>query len=316
MHRKFIWAIFLCLFLVPSVRAQDFLGDSPAVDKLEIDDGSDSYPATVAADGSLRGVVVCIDEVELAVSESGVLTQALSEGDIVSEGDVVARTDDTDAKARRMMAFYGYKAAEKEISSTIRMQYAEKNMEVAKAAYDDAVAANRRQKKAISEFEVRRRKFEWESGMLNIENTQHEMDVAKVTLQEKKAEYEAATLMLRHHEVRAPISGIVEKKYLGKGSFVRPGDPICRILRLDRMRVQFEVPIGMVAPAELKGKTVTVRVEVGSMNGEPVNETFEGKIDFVSPSMELNDVIRAWAEFDNRGDFVVRKNMVAWVTIH
>ena len=312
MHRNLTIVALLVVSLTTWVCSQDF----PAMDDSLDPFATASDSSGMNDDGSLIGNVVYIDELDLAVSESGVLSQAPEEGDVVAVGDLIAKTDDTDAKARRLVAFYAWKAAEKDLESDIRLQYAKKNAKVAEASYEDAVAANRRQKKAISEFEIRRRKFEWESGVLNIENTQHEMSVAKVALLENKAEYDAATLMLRHHEVKAPISGMVEKKYLGKGSFVRPGDPICHIVRLDRMRVQVEVPIDIYSPSELKGRPVTIKIEVGAENGEPVFETFESEIDFVSSSIELNDHIRVWAEFDNRGDFIVRKGMKALVYIN
>jgi multidrug efflux pump subunit AcrA (membrane-fusion protein) len=309
MIRHLSQAALLCLLSANLVGAQDF----PAIDDPLDPFANPAGEVAINEDGSLKGSVVYIDELDLAVSESGVLSQAPEEGDIVELDEVVARTDETDAKARRLVAFYAWKAAEKELESDIRMQYAKKNAEVAKASYDDAVAANRRQKKAISEFEIRRRKFEWESGMLNIENTQHEMSVSKVAVLQQKAEYDAATLMLRHHEVRAPISGMVEKKYLGKGSFVRPGDPICHIVRLDRMRVQVEVPIGKYSPSELKNREVTIKIEVGAEDGKPIYENFDAKIDFVSSSIEISDSIRVWTEFENRGDFIVRKGMNARV---
>jgi multidrug efflux pump subunit AcrA (membrane-fusion protein) len=318
MHRTTILASLICLFLVAWGNSQDFL-DTPAETESfdEFPSPGDSFDSAVNEDGSIVGQIFCIDEVDLAMSESGTLLQAPQEGDVVSAGDVVAMTDVTDAKARRMVAFYAWKAVERENESRVRLKYAEKNMEVAKASYEDAVAANRRTKNAVSEFEVRRRKFEWEAGILNIENTQHEMAVSKVSLQEKKAEYDAATLMMRHHEVRAPVSGIVEEKYLGKGSFVRPGDPICHIVRLDRMRVEYQVPINLIPPSQLKGRGVSVTVNVGAENGRPIQETFNGQIGFVSSTVALNQAVRAWAEFENRGDaergFVVRKGMKATV---
>lgn len=318
MYRSTILASLFCLFFVACGNSQDFLDTPAETDSFdEMSSPGNSFDSAVNADGSIVGQIFCIDEVDLAISESGTLLKAPKEGHVVTEGDVVALTDVTDSKARRMVAFYAWKAVERENENKVRLKYAEKNMEVAKASYEDAVAANNRTKNAVSEFEIRRRKFEWEAGLLNIKNTQHEMAVSKVTLQEKKAEYDAATLMMRHHEVRAPVSGVVEQKYLGKGSFVRPGDPICHIVRLDKMRVEFQVPIDLIPPSQLNGRRVSVTVNVGSENGQPIQEVFEGEIGFVSSTVALNQAVRAWAEFENRGDadrgFAVRKGMKATV---
>lgn len=278
-------------------------------DRLDTDSSGDM--SKFNDDGSLKANIICIDEIDLTVSDPGILTLAPDEGQLITAGDVIATTDDQDTKARRLVAFYAWQAVEKELESDIRIRYARKNMQVAKASYDDAVEANQRAKKAVSENEIRRRKFDWEAGGLNIENIEHEMSVTTITAREKKAEYDAATLMLRHHEVKAPIPGMVEERTLGKGSYVRPGDPICHIVRLDRMRAEAFVPIHFRSPAELKGLPVTVKVMVGYQDGQPRYESFKSTIGFVSSSIDVNDNIRVWAEFENRGDFVVRKGMQA-----
>ena len=80
------------------------------------------------------------------------------------------------------------------------------------------------------------------------------------------------------------------------GEWAKPGDTVCRIVRMDRLRVE-----GFFKSDDpyktWKGKPVIVSVD---MPGSTQPLQFNGRIVFVSPLVEAGGEYRVWAEVDNR----------------
>ncbi|MDH3717421.1 MAG: efflux RND transporter periplasmic adaptor subunit, partial [Planctomycetota bacterium] len=75
-----------------------------------------------------------------------------------------------------------------------------------------------------------------------------------------------------------------------------PGDPVVRIIKLDRLRVEAHVD-GKKFGRDLEG--YSVRLQVTLPPGDRVEE-FLGKIVFVSPEVQpVTGEVRVWAEVEN-----------------
>ena len=277
----------------------------------------------VSSGGQSSGAVRCeavvrlIDEPVLAAGEAGLLIEVAAEGDTVHKGQLVARTDDADAKLAQEIALWAYRAQKKEVESDIRLRYSRKQADANKAAYDNAKEANDRVRGAVSGTELRQRKFEWEASVLSIENTQHEMEVAKLNAQQARGEYERATAMLERHRIASPIEGVVMERLHAVGEYVRPGDPIVQVARLDRVKVEGRFKFKNRSPHEVRDKHVTINIQVGTnADGSARIETFESVVHHTSVDVDTMDEYRVWVEIDNRDGFLVRPGMLAEMIVH
>ena len=113
-----------------------------------------------------------------------------------------------------------------------------------------------------------------------------------------------------NHQIKAPIKGVVVQIQRHQGEWVKPGDTVLRILRIDRLRAEGYIKakyLGKVA----KGREVRLTVEL-PQGGEV---TLLGKIVFVDPEIEpVNAQLRVWAEFSNP-DLQLLPGMRAKMTI-
>ncbi|HEY1068118.1 MAG TPA: HlyD family efflux transporter periplasmic adaptor subunit, partial [Pirellulales bacterium] len=95
------------------------------------------------------------------------------------------------------------------------------------------------------------------------------------------------------------------------GEWVNPGDPVVRILRIDRLRVEALLNARDFGP-EIAGSLVTLDV---TMPGGK-REQFPGKLVFVHPEIEpVTGNFRVWAEVENR-QLMLRPGLIANMTIH
>ncbi len=82
-----------------------------------------------------------------------------------------------------------------------------------------------------------------------------------------------------------------------RGEWVEPGDPVLRILRIDRLRAEGFVKVRHTEH-DLENCPVTLTVDLPGRPGT----VFPGKVVFVSPEVDpVNAQVRIWAEIENRG---------------
>jgi macrolide-specific efflux system membrane fusion protein len=123
------------------------------------------------------------------------------------------------------------------------------------------------------------------------------MDFKIAGLEEKvtEVEVEAVDNELERRTLRAPFNGIVEQTFRKQSEWVREGDPVLYLLRMDRLRVEGFVDADKVSPQQIAGAQVEITVD---LLGE-TEATLTGTIDFISPTVESNGDYRVWAEVDN-----------------
>ena len=115
---------------------------------------------------------------------------------------------------------------------------------------------------------------------------------AQVTASELKLALADQTL--KDHEFMSPISGVVAQRYCQVGEWVRAGDPIVRVVGLDRLRGQGFVPAVLVAKLRQQ-KTFELRVVQNAQA-----ESYTGTVSFISPEADPGtSEVMFWVEFDN-----------------
>lgn len=255
-----------------------------------------------------------IDEADIPAQEAGVLKSLtarvkdpatgelrdveVKEGLEVGEGDQLGQIDDLHAQRALEIAQAKLRAANREAGNDVNVRYAQAKAEVAYAEIEQAEATNAKAPGTVTPFELRRLKLAYNESYLAIEQATHELAIAGEKENVAKAELAAAVEDVRRRKIIAPWSGMIVQRYRRVGEWVKPGDPVFQLVRLDRLRIQAFLDAERVAPAEVHGQPVTVTVTLA----HGVKRSFQGRIVFVSPRIENDGRFLVHAEVVNEQD--------------
>lgn len=262
-------------------------------------------------------VVNLIDEVQLPARVAGALMSLQTEdGTPVREGlrvtkqQLLGRLDDADALARQKAARLDHQVAQsEETKSEAAIVAADATVEVARAEVKESEEINRKSKGSIPATTYRRQQLTEHRAKMESDVARKDAETAALTVQLRAAQLEVATLNVDRHRIEAPLDGTIVELYKHVGEWVNPGDPILRLVYLDRLRVQGFLNISSFLPEQVEGQPVRIEVLFGSRK-----ETFDSTISYVSPLVEASGEYRVWAEIDNpmpSGRPLVRPGMQA-----
>jgi len=246
----------------------------------------------------------------LATDRPGVLASVKpKEGELVQEGEIIARLMDDVAQANLNVAI---KTAE----NHVEIEYAEKLNEVDQKEYEKAVAANKTNATTFSEIEVSRLHVSQEKSRLQIDKAKHENAVYLLKVKEAEAE-------LRTFRITAPFNGFVSKIHKYPGEAVKQGDPVLEIVNTDMVHVEglvnardiWKVKVGAPVTVHLDLTEPKLSVEKAVAKLDVEKKAFRGKIGFVNViSASGSRETRIWAEVANP-DNILRPGLVATMTI-
>lgn len=272
-----------------------------------------------APTGSIRVggcLVTLIDEIEVPAREQGVVTEVVVvEGQHVSQGELLAKIDDTQALAMAEVAQYKLNVANEEAGNEVNKKYAEAAAAVAQAEVESAVAANRKAHGSTPQTELNRLLLQHRQFVLQIEQAIYELGVAKTTVKVREAELKAANEDVARRQVVSPLDGVVEKLYRRKGEWVQPGEPVMKVLRTDSLWVEGWVDASRYVPGDVRNRPVSVTVQLPGQNVQ-----FEGKVVFASDVIQTGHLFLVKAEVKNRqdprtGDWILRSGLTGDMTI-
>lgn len=251
--------------------------------------------------------ITLIDEVELAAREAGQLVGVpVREGQIVSEDEFIARIDDTEPQLLRDRAQVESAIAERQAGNNVKVRFARKSHEVAEAELRRAKESVDKFKKSVSETELDRLRLAAERTLLEVEQAEHDQQIAELTAQLKQTEVDVASRSIERRKVTSPLSGMVVELKRRRGEWVQPGDVVARLVRIDRVRAEGFLPASQVT-RELLGARVTLEIDLPN---QPKSK-FSGNLAFVSPEVNpVNGQVRVWAEIENR-DLLLRPGLQA-----
>jgi multidrug efflux pump subunit AcrA (membrane-fusion protein) len=267
-----------------------------------------------------RCIVSLVEEAEVPAREAGVLLELqIREGDVVSRGDLIARIDDSQPDFDRRKAVAEHAQAQAKAESDVDVRYAVAAEQVAKAEYDKANESNNRVPGSVTRVELDRLQLTWKRGELQIEQAQVERKLATMAVQSKEVDIAAAEDAINRRKILAPLDGVVVRVYPHLGEWMQPGDPLARVVRADRLRVEGFVDAARFDPDKVRDRPVTVEVTLAD---ERV-ETFKGRIVFTSPIVESGGEYLVWAEVENRQleaghpeEWMLRPGQTVQMTIH
>ena len=284
-----ILAFFLLLLVAGIVEAD------PAVQTKQ----SPTKSAVIIADDA---IVQLIAEVRVPASEAGMLKQLkVKEGDLVKTGQLLGQLNNKLVVIDHDLAKLEYDIAVEKSKNDIDERFALKSQAVAKTELTLSQNAVRRVPGSISVTELDRLRLVVERSTLSIEQAQRDLRIAKLTKNLKERSVRAAKERVTRRQILAPINGIVAEVLTQAGEWLNPGDPVIRLIRMDRLRVEVRLD-GNLYGKELLGRPVQFQVKVPP--GDRI-ESFKGKVTFVSPEVQpVNGKVRVWAEVDNRSQLL------------
>ncbi len=277
-------------------------------------------PAPAAAAGDAARIELCvlelIDDIEVSAQEDGqIRALEAKEGYSVEAGSELGNLEDNHVRLQADVAQAEWDVAQAEADNDVNVRFAEASRLVAQAAYDLVVQANAQADRAVPKALVMQRRFELRRAELQVEQSEHEHDIAVLTAKGKKAAFDAAADQIERRKIRAPISGLIIEIKRKTGEWVRAGDPVLRIVRMDQLRVLGTVKVADFNRSEIMNRPVTVDIPLA--HGRL--EQFQGKITFAHPEVFGDGTYSVWAEIPNReegGEWLLQPGLPASMTVH
>ena len=264
-----------------------------------------------------RCLVTLIEEVQVPAEEAGVLTELLVvEGQQVTTGQLLAKIDDMHTRMQLDVANLRLQVAEKEANNETNVQYATAASMVAYSEHQRALRANKQVANSVPPAEVERLLLTYRRTRWEIEQATVNKEIAALEAAVSQAEVKAATENLNRRRITSPLDGMVIDTYRHTGEWVKPGDPVMHIVRLNQLKIDGFLKLYEYMPSDIQGRPVTVKVKLA---GERI-ETFSGKIVFVRPVVRAGNEYQVRAKVDNRldeksGRWLLGPGMAASMTI-
>ena len=269
--------------------------------------------ASMAAEVRMQSVLLTlIEEVDVPAREAGVLaTVAVHEGQTVEPGELLVSLEDVEARLRKDRAQLELTIAQLDAKNDLKVRFAAKSRDVARAELRRANESVEKYRKSISESEMDTLRLNVTGAELEVEQAEKNLAIAAVNCQLKENELEVASHKLQQCRIAAPIAGMVVQIKRHRGEWLEPGQSVMRLVRLDRLRAEGFVQARELG-ANIAGQPVTLTVD---LPGKPGAE-FSGKLAFVSPEINaVNGQVRVWAEIENAG-LELRPGNQGTMTIH
>ena len=284
--------------------------------------GNDATPPPDGYAVVSGAVVSLIDYVQVPARQGGVLDALalpdgtkIQEGVEVGEGQLLGQLDSKDALARKRAAQIEYRVAQAEAAKAIvAIEAADKTKLVAEAEVAESEYVNKRSPNSVPRTQVRRQKLTVERAKAETEVARRDQETADLTVEARQAQTDVAEINLEMHLIKSPIQGEVVNVYRKVGEWVNPGDPLLRIVRLDKLRVEGFIKLDEYRHEEIKGQPVTVSLRMARGR----EEQFHGTITHASPLIQASGDYRVLCEIDNRkvdGFWVMLPGMEATMTI-
>ena len=265
-----------------------------------------------------RCLVSLVEEAKVPAREAGVLMElVIREGDQVRKNDVIAKIDDDQPQMEKRKAQAEYDQALAKAQSDVDVQYSEAAEKVAEAEYKKALESHTKVPGSVTEVERDRLALNEKKSELQIDQARLEQRLAALAAQSKEVEVLAAENSIGRRLIKSPLDGVVVQVFPHQGEWMQPGDPLARVVRVDKLRIEGYVDSSRFGPDKVRDRPVTVEV----MLADDRKETFKGRIMVTSPMVESGGDFRVVAEVENRQDpnsqqWLLQPGQTARMTIH
>ena len=240
-----------------------------------------------------NGLIIPIYEVDVPAEEAGVLMKLyITDFQQIKADDLIVQIDDRQAKMAVNVAEAKKESAEIQMKNNVNVRYAMAARDVANAEVLQADEANHKVPNTVPVVEYNRLILSRTQATLQIEQAQQEIKVAGENFKVAKAELEAAQLDQTKFEVHSPHDGVVMELYRKEGEWLKPGDPILRLVQMNPIRYSFRIE-SKTPPESIFNQAVTIYVPT-------LDKTFQGKVTYIKPSHDIGDMYQVWVDIENQ----------------
>jgi len=199
----------------------------------------------------LSGSLAPLAQATVKSKVSGVvLNTTVREGMNVSAGQVIARLDDADARARVAQQAAMLKEA---------------NARLALANKNEANSQALLKQNYISQS--------------SFDTTRNSVELAQAAVDAARAQLDLARIALNDTTIRAPLSGVVSKRFVQAGEKLSPDSPVMAIVDLQHLTLDAQVPASDIPRVQVGQE---VRFKVDGFDGR----AFTGKVARINPATE------------------------------
>lgn len=221
----------------------------------------------------------------------------IQEGMTVKKGQILGSLDDEDALARQRAAQTEHKVSIAEMhKANAGIAAAKATVDVAAAEVVESTDINKRAPGSVPQTQVRRQELTVKRAASEAEVAGRELETATLMIDAKQAQLEVATITVKHHVLQASQDGVIVQIFRRLGEWVQPGDPIMRIVYMDKLRVEGFVDADAYTADEIFGR----EVEVVAKLPHGRIEKFRSVISFVDPVVDSSGYFRVWCDVENR----------------
>lgn len=257
----------------------------------------DSPPEETTQEVRIDGAIVTIIESAQVPAElPGVLSKLVyREGQHVNEGDLLAQIKSNDLSLELKRAQARHKIALSKAENQVDIQFAKKSAEVSSARLNRSRISNQKAPGVVPRGRLQELELEVHRDKLRIEQATRDTEVAKMEMELSQADVELSMNAIQKADLLAPLSGVVVLIETNIGEWVKPGDTVVKIVRLDRLRLE-----GFVSASQVGKVKINSPAKISfDQKWLEVNEV-KGKVVFVNPEANpVNSQVEVWVEIDN-----------------
>ncbi len=255
---------------------------------------------------TVTGTLAAYEEATISAKIAGRINSLpVDLGSPVSKGQVIAELEKRDAQLALQQAEASLAQARARLgldpnSSDEQVRLEETGtVRQAKALLEQAESTRKRmasllQQGVISKSQMDQAEADYKVALSRYQDAEEEIRNRQGILLQRKSEVNIARQRLADTTIRAAFDGIVQERTASLGEFVASGAPVVKIVKIDPLRLQAEVPERDSRDVQ-KGQLVRVTVDG--------NETvYSGIIKRISPAISAqNRVLIVEAEVRNNG---------------
>ena len=250
----------------------------------------------------IEGMVRLIEQVDVPSRGDGRLENLnVKEGAYVRKGEKLGLLDAAESQLQLKRTDLEYQLALEKANSDIAINAATLIKDVSRNEFQRASQAKQAAPSSISLTEFDRLRLEAAKAESELARVMEEKRFAAIAAETKSVQLQLARLAVNEREIISPLDGVVVQFHRREGEWVRLGEKVMRVVRIDRLRVEAYVDFSSVM-AQLEEAPVVLEVDFPDAR----TQEFSGEVVFLSPEADaVNGQIRIWAEIENR-DRVLR----------
>ncbi len=245
--------------------------------------------------GDYAGEIRSEQMTEMSPEVPGRLTElAVDIGDPVEAGQLLAEVDDTSIRQ-----------TVRELEANARV--AEANLEEAKVNLENLESDRERKRPLVDRDMVTER--EMEELEASIRSAEQQVAVADAQIEETQARLESAREDLRNTELRAPFDGQVAMRYVDRGTYVGPEQPLYSIVDGEQLYLRVQIPEREAGNIH---HDTEATVRVGALGSIEV----PGQVRRVSPALDATTrSLRVDVEIEEMEEILLLPGMFARVSL-